>query len=1281
MTKLLSFLLLFFPLQPIFAQYTASITIPWKGDKSTGSLYEQTLYFPAFPFQYTSDGSVCFVYKQQQKGISNSYWKAEISSMETLPASDFDKDYITKHNIAVGEQLSFTMTPTRSRMDEYFSFELLPYINSGGQLKRVSKVSFSIHNAGNIPPKSKSFAASSVLSTGSWYRIEIPSSGVYKIDKAFLENLGISTTGLATNSINIYGNGQGMLPISNSTPRPDDLLKNAIQVNDGGDNTFDQNDFILFYANGPDALSYSSGYGFTITKNVYCDASVYFIHIDPTDPPSRITPAPLSPNPVTNTITTSNNVSAHEEDLSNFVKSGQRWYGEHMDNTLDYSIPFTLNGVLASSPTQVSYSFANSGSGVGSSFKFYVNGTMLQSSNCSNASGDDAAIRGSNSFVMNTSNPSANVTFELSRSNASVQGWLDKIEINYEGLLIYPGNQINFRNSSSVGVGNVSEFNVSNISSLHQIWEVSHPSQAQQVNFSLSGNTGSYRMATDSLLEFVVFQLSDAKTPQAIGKIDNQNLHALPLADMLIVSNPEYIDQANRLANLHKAQGLRVNVVTNAQVFNEFSSGMQDPVAIRWFTKMFYDRASTASDKPKYLCLFGDGSYDPKNRISGNNNKIVTYQSVTSENFVASFVSDDFFGMLDNTEAFNNGNLVDVGVGRITASSAQQAIDLVNKIEHYMKNGSALFPDQGGVEVDANGYSSTFGDWRLWVTQIADDEESGQFVYDQESYYKYYDTTYPVLNSDKIYLDAYKQISTTGGQRFPDVPDAINNRIERGNLIMSYVGHGGETGLALERILTIPQILDWKNINRLPLFVSATCEFTRYDDPSRVSAGEEMYLSNKGGAISLMTTTRPVSIWGNSLIGKNLIRHLFQRDANGAPLAMGEILRRTKVDSDTATGNDARIFTLLGDPALPLCLPPLNIVIDSVNGISPNVAKDTLRSLSKITIKAHVEDTLGNIITGFNGVAYPSVFDKPKTYKTLGQDPTSPIINFQMQKNFLYRGKSTVKDGYFSFTFIVPKDIDYNYGTGKISTYANSTSTDAMGVDKRVVIGGIDPNGIADNTGPEVRLFMNDESFVNEGITNDHPIFLAKLFDDNGINTVGNGIGHDITAILDENSNNPIILNQFYEADLDTYQRGKISYPLYDLQPGKHSISLKVWDINNNSSDARIDFTVVRNDLVTISHVLNYPNPFTTHTEFFFEHNQIDVSLKVQIQIMTITGKLVKTINQYVNTIGFRSEGIEWDGRDDFGDQLAKGVYIYKLTVTAPDGSSANKIEKLVLLK
>jgi hypothetical protein len=415
----------------------------------------------------------------------------------------------------------------------------------------------------------------------------------------------------------------------------------------------------------------------------------------------------------------------------------------------------------------------------------------------------------------------------------------------------------------------------------------------------------------------------------------------------------------------------------------------------------------------------------------------------------------------------------------------------------------------------------------------------------------------------------------------------------------------------------------------------------------------------------------------NSILVKNLYTVLFS-EVDGKPLSLGEIMRQTK--NLTAGSDNVRNFALLGDPALVLGKPQPLIVTDSINGVSVLSSPDTLKSLSKITVSGHVTDKDGNLLSNYDGIVFPTVYDKYKTKYTLGQDPNSPVMAFQSQNNIIYKGKATVTNGYFSFSFVVPKDIDYNLGKGKISYYSHDQNSNNYGYDTTIVVGGVDPNGINDVLGPQIDLFMNDENFASGGVTNTRPLFIAQVNDDNGINTTGNGIGHDITLIVDGNTASPIVLNNFYEADLDTYQSGKVTYQFSELEPGEHQITFKVWDVNNNSSEQTLEFVVVNEEELGVTHLLNYPNPFTTHTEFFFEHNQCCSALEVRIEIFTVSGKLVKTIFDNVNTIAFRSEGIAWDGRDDFGDKLARGVYIYRLTVKTPEGLKAEKIEKLVIL-
>jgi hypothetical protein len=636
--------------------------------------------------------------------------------------------------------------------------------------------------------------------------------------------------------------------------------------------------------------------------------------------------------------------------------------------------------------------------------------------------------------------------------------------------------------------------------------------------------------------------------------------------------------------------------------------------------------------------------------------------------------------MLDDNEALAANDLLDIGIGRILASDQTQAKQQVDKIEHYMKNGSSLFNSNNAsccLEFNSN---STFGDWKLKYVQIADDEENNYFILnDTEPQYNSVKSDHFEMNCDKLYLDAYPQQTTAGGQRYPDVYNAITDRIQRGAVLVNYVGHGGEVGLAEERVVSIPQINDWSNINALNLFVSATCEFTKYDDPKRISAGEWVALNPTGGAIALMTTTRAVYFGVNTSVGNALFDNVFDRNTDNSPLTFGEIMMRTK--NDALDSDNKRSFTLIGDPALKIALPSLKVVTDSINGKSPLVEIDTLNALSKVRIKGHIEDVSGNIQNGFNGILVPSIFDKAKKMKTLGQDPNSQEVEFELQRNIVYKGKSSIVNGYFDFSFVVPKDIALSIGKGKISYYAYDSNVDAYGYDTNFRIGGINPDGINDNEGPQLEVFLNDEKFIDGSITDETPVLLVKAFDENGINTVGNGIGHDITAIIDGKSSDPIVLNDYYSSELNSYQSGEIRYQMSELAPGRHTVLVKVWDVNNNSSSVETSFVVQEKQTPVLSNVYNYPNPFTTSTEFMFEHNQSCSTLDVQVQIFTISGKLIKTINESVNTVGFRNQGINWDGRDDFGDQLAKGVYIYHLKVKNPDGQVAEKTEKLVLLK
>jgi hypothetical protein len=837
------------------------------------------------------------------------------------------------------------------------------------------------------------------------------------------------------------------------------------------------------------------------------------------------------------------------------------------------------------------------------------------------------------------------------------------------------GSQMKFRDSRSAGVGKITSFNFNSGGQNVSVWDITDPTTIIDQDYNSQGFT----VETEVLRQFIAFSDASFLTPALNGSVENQNLHGLPQTDYVIVSHPNFLSEANRLAEFHRNfNNLTVHVVTAQQVYNEFSSGSRDIVAIREFMKMFYDRSVSTTDMPRYLLLFGDGSYNNKSASGTNTNFLPTYESLNSISLVGSYVSDDFVGFLDDDEGDwddTTQDLLDIGIGRFPVTTIDQARTLVNKTINYTEPGTL-----SDLTTCNQSSSTSLGDWRNMLSFVADDEDGSLHLDQSNNLANWLSDNHPVYNLDKIYIDSYQQISTPGGQRYPAAYDAISSRVERGTLIMNYTGHGGETGWAGERILDNSMVNSWTNQRKLSLFITATCEFSRYDDPGRVSSGEYVLLNPEGGGIALMTTTRLVYAAQNAVLNFAMIKTLFV-DINGEKPRLGDIYRITKINpSVMAGGINPRNFSLLGDPAVMLAYPKYNVETTAINGQPIIADNDTLSALEKVTISGQITNN-GQKLSSYNGIIFPTIYDKAVSVSTLSNDANSPLRTFTLQKNILYKGKASVTNGDFSFTFIVPKDIAYQIGRGRFSYYALDGNSDAHGYFDSLMIGGSSANAVADDNGPVIGLYLNDEKFIFGGTTDESPKILALVTDSNGVNTVGNGIGHDITATIDGETDKTLVLNDFYESDLDSYQSGRVLYQLTDLEEGRHTLKFKIWDIHNNSSEAYTEFVVAESAQLALNHVLNYPNPFTTKTSFFFEHNKPCNTLNVQIQIFTVSGKLVKTLDRTVLCEGYRIDDITWDGRDDFGDPIGRGVYVYRLKVRAADGTSAEKYEKLVLLK
>ena len=1110
--------------------------------------------------------------------------------------------------------------------------------------------------------------SNSVLSTGGWFKFSIDTTGVFKIDKNLLQQIGVSTSGLNPKKIHIYGNGGQLLAAANSDFRVNDLQENAIYIEGEGDGSFDNSDYILFYAKGPhDWVVNTTTNSVKHRQNIYSDKAYYFITVNNTDGKRIAQKTENTVSPVS-TITVFDDYIFHEKEEKNLLAVGTQWFfGEdfNVQNTQDFNISF---------PNAVPNEDINirvrgvSNSVTSSSMDVKINGQDLFAINYPSVNPSSLtrayAVEKNGTVVNNSENITISITYN-NNGNPSASAFLDYIEIVGKKQLKFTDFQFSFRSFEQVNTTGALTYQIENGSAAFQVWDVTNPTSPEIITNQSTANNFTFQDSAGTLREYIILEESDFYRPEIIqnSNIENQNLHALKDINYIIITNSELSAQAQRMADYHQVNSnLTAKVVLLDEIYNEFSSGSKDITGIRDFLKQLYTTNSSLDKKLKYVCFFGDASYDYKDRLQGNNNIVPVKLSTNSFNLANSWVTDDYFVMLEDHEGgMLTSHTIDVASSRIPVSTISEATTLVDKIlSYYSKNA--------------------IGDWRNTITLLADDiDATGEQVIEQgvESIADEIKNNKPIFNVNKIYVDAYVQQNSSGGERYPEVNKAITNAIEKGTLVFDYFGHGGEDGFASERILDIPQIQGFNNPNTLPLLITVTCDFSRFDNPNRITAGELTLKSRIGGAASMITTTREVFISTGQRFNEQLIRKLLA--FNNEDLTISEALMMTK--NEFSSTQKFFIF-FFGDPAMKLAVPKPNIRITKMNDVLVSQSLDTIKALSKVKFEGIVTDDSNAVLTNFNGTLSTTVFDKLIDKTTLDNDGFGFKMPFDTQDSKLFRGKSTVENGVFSFDFIVPKDIKIAFGKGKLSFYAENGEIDKAGSNFDIVVGGINENAPEDTLGPEIKLFMNDESFIDGGNTNASPNLIAVLFDASGINTSITAVDHDIVGILDGDTSNLIILNDFYQTELNDFSNGKVSYTLRDLDVGPHTLKLKAWDTYNNSSETTLNFVVVSDAILNLENVLNYPNPFVNYTEFWFNHNKPNEPLEVQIQIFTVSGKLVKTINQNVQTTGNLSRNISWNGLDDFGNKIGKGVYIYKLRVKSTASNLVSeKYEKLVILQ
>lgn len=1098
---------------------------------------------------------------------------------------------------------------------------------------------------------SSRYASESVLNSGKWVKIQVAEDGIYKLTAADLKKMGFSNL----DKVAVYGYGGWPLDEDFSTTYIDDVPEVAV---------WRSADYLLFYGKGPRKWEYSSSdKSFIHTNNPYSNYGYYFVTEKETA--GRTMEKAASAAGATLQVTTFDDYVLHEEELVSVNSSGRELYGESFTSTLSRDFTISVPGIT-NDEGKATLSFISRGNGT---ITMNVDGNALISGSVSVPSDEYEVARELYRERAWMADKGETVKVNIGYSTTGHKN----VHLNYfrlqmkRQLKVYD-NYTFFRSLSARG--NASRFVIQGADASTLVFDVTDGVNPQQMETSLNGTELSFSIpASASLREFVVVKPSQIKAPVTVGEVANQNLHALPQQDMIIIAQPNFTTQAERLAEAHRTKdNLTVRVVTPESIYNEFSSGTPDATAYRRFMKMFYDRQTSEADAPKYLLLFGDGSFDNRRLTSAwksvdMSNMLLTYQTENSLSS-QSYVIDDYFGFLDdadNKKSLQNKKLC-LGIGRFPIRTVEQATQMVDKVISYMENKNT-------------------GSWKNNLCFMADDgSNTDGFMTEHMEFADqlagYVESEHPEFLVNKLYYDAYKKDMTAG--TYPDVRSGLQKLLKDGLLLFNYTGHGGTTALSDEKVLTQTDINQF-TYTHLPVWVTATCDFTRFDDLN-TSAGEDVFLNKSSGGIALFTTVRVAYSRPNFPINDNVIRNLFERN-NGRRRTLGEVMQATK---NTLSSVYKLGFCLIGDPAVKMAYPEFGMKVTTVNGQSVDGNSISFKALEKITVEGEVLDASGQLVTDFTGIVNPTVKDSKVTVTCLknSNKDDSPAFTFTDYPNTIFIGNDSVRNGKFSFTFTVPKDISYSNLQGKMNLYAVDTESgnEAQGNFDNFIVGGTSDTAETDTIGPEIRaLYLNDTTFVDGGQVNTTPYFVAELWDKSGVNITGSSVGHDMMLVIDESTVLSYNLNSYYELLPGEDGTGIVKFPIPALEPGKHTAEFWVWDILNNSTVRTFTFEVVEGLKPFLFDVIATPGIAREQVTFHLMHNRPESRMRVGIMVYDLAGRQLWKHEESGTSGLFENYTVSWDLTSG-GARMRPGVYIYRAAISTDNSKDATKARKFIIL-
>lgn len=1116
--------------------------------------------------------------------------------------------------------------------------------------------------------------AQSVLKTGVWIKIGVTESGVYKLDQAQLARINPAFATADPRQLRLYGNGGRILPQSNAISRPTDLTENAIQVIGEADGKFDAGDAILFFGQSPHVIRYdSTARRFGHQINIYSDTTFYFLTIG-TSPGLRLAERPAGRSSTLATVTTFDDYQFHEQDLSKLsaVRSGREWFGESFvayDTTK--LISFDTPGIVPNSPIRLTASVMAASTSP-TQFRLQVNdqlvGTMPMSTIVGGQAGkyDYQGISRTDTFQTNLSASSNLLRLALTLrkyGQTAAQAYLNYLAVQARRELRQYDKPTWTRRLP------MGQYGVKQANNSLRIWDVTNPLIPIAQAYTLSASQEANWLSA-SMRDYFLFTEAQALSPASLITIANQDIRSQTAPNLLIVTPASWREQAERLATYRREHDqLSVLVVTTQQVYNEFGSGQADPTAIRDMARYFYQKQS---DQLRYLLLFGDATFDYRNILTMTNaaqlaNMIPVYESRESLHPVLSYSSDDYFGFMGANEgewpeSINGDYKMAIGVGRLPVKSTDEARTVVDKLIRYRSNQSLT------------------GDWQTKVMLVADDGDQNIHQNDANRMAMQIESKAPAYRPERLFMDEYPQENTSNGQKAPLVNQLINQAVADGRLIINYSGHGGVSGLAEEQIVTLQDILSWRN-QRLPLFVTATCEFGRYDDPAVTSGAELILLSRTGGAAGLLTTTRPVYANTNLLLNEAFYDAVFN-PINGQMPRLGDVMRITKNNSLVGAVN--RNFALLGDPSMQLAYPQAQATLTQINGktITTNHV-DTLRALQTVELSGEIRQQ-NQRLADFSGTLKISLYDKAVTHTTLGSKNDSPRMTYSAFTNPIFIGQASVQQGRFTARFTMPKDINYTVGLGKLYLYAvrSDSLLAALGGSDSIRIGGSIVVDSVDNQPPIVKFAVVNGNIDGEVAHVAGPDVTVRIIlsDNRGINVARSGLGHELTIQI--NDQVPVVLNDYYVANGNDGRQGEVLYTFRNMSPGTYTARVKAWDINNNSTEGALTLVVSDRIGLAIKSLRASPNPVVTQTVLTAELNRSGEPLDWTVSVYDLSSQLLNQQTGQCTDCNATLDVGTWSGFGGNGQSLPNGLYIVRLNIrSVVDGTVATGTQRLVLTK